>query len=327
MATSGSYNWSLNRDQAMLMAMVEINALGEQDTVTTLQATNAYINGFLAYKFNGMLKMWSIDGIKAPKRKQGYLFPVYQTANHSLGNSSSASHCTNSYVSTTISADEAALQTVISLTSTTGMTAADNIGIELDAGTRHWTTIVSVDSSTQVTITTAIPTAASASNTVITYTTRLNRPLEVLYGTVIDLKNSNQESPISSMSHDQYLQLPNKSTTGQPNQFYYDKVQAGTNPFYSQFSLYPAPANVHQIVKIVYTDMIQDLDASTDDIDLPQEWFYPVVFNYACELAYSYGKFTELEKLQPKADKMYQLLKDSSSDFENLQISLNQRDY
>jgi hypothetical protein len=86
--------------------------------------------------------------------------------------------------------------------------------------------------------------------------------------------------------------------------------------------IYPQPSVVTNIIKIIYSDAIQDLDNSTDDIDLPQEWLYPVMFCLAVELAPSYGKYTELQYLQPKADSMYELLKNASYDDEPITFKL-----
>ena len=53
---------------------------------------------------------------------------------------------------TTLDADEAASQTVLSVTSTSGFANSDNIGIELDDGTRQWTTISSFVADDTVTV-------------------------------------------------------------------------------------------------------------------------------------------------------------------------------
>lgn len=324
MSTSGSYNWTINRDEALLRACQEANILGQQDTVSDLQTSNIY--EFVQYKLSAMLSTWSIDGIKISKRKVAYLFPALLQHKYELGSPSGASNITNTYVSTTISANEAAGQTVLSITSTTGMTAADFIGIELNSGTRQWTTIVSVDSTTQVTVTAALTGAADAAKTVVSYTSKINRPLEVLYGTTLDIVSSNlTEVEIAPLSHDEYLKMPVKNTVGRPNNFYYDGQQNNSNPFTSSIYVYPEPQNVTNIIKLVYVDRIQDLDSSTDSLDLPSEWFETVVMNLACALMYSYGKKEMLGIFEPKAKDMYELLKQASADDTSITFSLDGR--
>ena len=311
MALSGSYNWVLNRDEVILRALQEINRLGEYDS-----SIPSDILAFCVYKLNGMLKMWSVDGIKLTSRKHGYLFPVASQRIYELGSASGASHVTASYNSTTISSAEALGQTVLSVTSSSGMTAADFVGIELNDGTRQWTTIVSVDSSTQITVTASLTAAAAAGNTVISYTTKLNRPLDIVYALSSDITVTNGlETELNQLSHNDYNKLSNKLLTNPSAfNFYYERNLSTTVPYLSKLYLYPVPTEVNKIVHFIYQDAIQDLDGSTDNFDLPQEWLYPVVYNLAAELAPTYGKFEELKFIQPKADKLYEMLKAASRD-------------
>ncbi len=320
MALSGSYNWSINRDETILLAFQLINVYDNDATTSSISTGDST----MAVKvLNGLLKMWSSDGILVTKRRKGYLFPAIDQSSYGLGSASGANHNTNTFVSTTLSAAEAAAQTVLSITSTTGMTAGDFIGIELDDGTRQWTTIVSVDSSTQATITTALTGAAASGNTVFTYTSKINRPLDVLYGTNIDYNTTSlTETQIDMISHDQYYKLPSKSSDGLPSQMFYNKQEYGTVPYYSLAYVYPTPSDVNQVMTFTYLDSIQDLDSSSDDIDLPQEALYPLAFNLACELGYFYGKFSELERLKPRADELYDKIRRSLSDPENMIIRL-----
>lgn len=316
MSTSGSYDFTLNRDAIITLAYQLINVYDLDATPSSTDIT------FASVLLNGLIKIWETEGVHLWKRRIAYVFPAKNDASYELGSVSGADHCTNSYVSTTISSNEAALQTVISLTSTTGMTVADFIGIELDAGTRQWTTIVSVDSATQVTITTAIATAAAAGNTVLTYTSKINRPLKVLRGTVIDLDNTNlNETTISPISYDAYFNLPIKSTGGSPNNFYYDKLMSNAMPHTGTLYVFPRPNNVNKIISISYLDSIQDFDGSTNNADMPQEWLYPLAYNLACELAIPFGKLQEIQIIQPKADAFKQTLQNFDSDTESLKIS------
>lgn len=285
--------FNLTKSELTTLILQEANIIGESQTPTTAQ-TNA-----VSTRLNLLFKKWEAEGINAWVRRLGYLFPAYNTASYSLG--SAGWHATNTYVSTTISADEAAAQTTLSLTSSAGMTASDFIGIELDDGTRQWTTISSVPDSTSVIINVALTSAASEDNTVITYTTKITRPLRIQYGTTLDLKNSNNETQLSIMSHDEYFQLPNKSQLGQPNQFYYDKLLGGTTPYTGTIYLYPTPQFVHQIIPFTYQESIADIVNSGDYTNFPQEWLYCILINGAVEMAQRYGKYTVSDKLQPKA--------------------------
>lgn len=239
MATSGSYNFALTRNNLITRAFQLINVYGFSATVQTNDLNYA------ADLLNSLIKQWQAEGIKLWKRRTAFLFPALNDYNYSIG--LSGDHCTNTYVKTTISANEASSQTVLSLTSTTGMTAADNIGIELDNGTRFWTTIVSVDSAVQVTITTGITGAAASGNTVVTYTSKINRPLRIIQANSLDFDSNNSETTMQPISHDEFFSYPSKSTGGKPCVFYYDKqLSSGV------LNLFPRPNNVNQISILLF---------------------------------------------------------------------------
>ena len=320
MATSGSYDYSLSRDSLILLAYQSINIYDKEATTADMSSADVTIaNNIL----NGLIKTWQTEGIKLWKRRIGYLFPAIGQRKYELGTASGADHCTNTYVATTLSAAEAAAQTVLSLTSTTGMTAADFIGIELDDGTRQWTTIVSVDSATQVTITTALTGAAASGNTVITYTTKLNRPLNVIRGTTLDLKSSSQtEQMMDPISHDTYFNMPTKSLAGVPNNFYYDKLITGATPHTASLYLYPQPNSVSKIITFSYQDSIQDFDSSANNPDFPQEWYYPLAINLGVELGYFLGKFNEIPIIEAHAKELKASCINFDSDNTALKVSI-----
>lgn len=318
MPTSGNYNFTLNRDGIITLAFQLINVYDLQDTPSTTD-----IN-FAANLLNGIVKVWETEGIKLWKRKQGYLFPALNQSSYQLGSISGSDNCTNSYIATTIAVAAANNASTIALTSVTGMAVNDNIGIELDNGIRYWTTITAINTGTKViTLANNITNTAAVNNTVITYTTKLNRPLQLINATVLDLKSNNTESLIQLIGHDEYKAFPVKNTAGKPNNIYYDKQINNALPYSGTLYLFPTPNLVSWIITFEYLDSIQDFTNSTDTMDLPQEWLYPLAFGLAVELGYAYGKFIELEKIEPHAQQLKQALMNFDSDTESLQIRLN----
>jgi len=309
--------FNLNKSDIITRAMQMINAIDFNATPTAEES--AYASDML----NLMIKKWEANGLNLWKRRIGYLFPAYNTASYSLG--SSGSNATLSYVDTTISAAEASGQTTLSVTSSSGMSANDYVGIELDDGTRQWTTISSVPSSTSIIVNSALTDDAAAGNTVIAYTTKITRPLRILRGTILDLENNDAEVNVQLIGHDEYFNLPIKSTLGRPNNFYYDKLLSGTTPYTGTLYLYPVPDNVNRILTFTFQESLADMTNSTDYAEIPQEWVYALIVNLACELAYSYGKFEELQMLQPKADAELAIVQLFDSDDANLTISFKSR--
>lgn len=310
MTTSGSYNYSLNRDQAIALAFNSLNIYALGATIRTADYD------FASAWLNIIIKSWQAEGMKMWKRRTATLFPAIDDHDYSM--SSSGWHVANTYVKTTISTSAAILATTLTLTSTTGMTAADFIGVELDNDTRQWTTIVSVDSSTQVTITTALTVAATAANTVLTYTSKINRPLRILQATTLDMDNSDNEVMMSPISYDQYRNYPIKTTPGRPIVYYYDKLlSAGV------LYIYPEPISVNTLINFTYHDAIQDMDASGDDFDFPVEYMKAVVLALMVELCFTYGKFTEHDILKMKAAEALDAVRYFDSDEEAIKYTFS----
>lgn len=116
------------------------------------------------------------------------------TATYNLNASSGDEASNNStVVETTISAAEASGQTVLSVTSSTGMTASDVVLIEMDDGTVHSTTIASVDSATQITVTAATDDTAATGNAVFSFTSKLERPLKIVNARLRDQDGNDRE--------------------------------------------------------------------------------------------------------------------------------------
>lgn len=69
---------------------------------------------------------------------------------------------------TTLTDGEPQAETVMKVGDSTSMLATDIVGVALDSGAIHWTTIASVDSGTQITLTDALPSVAAAGKAVYT---------------------------------------------------------------------------------------------------------------------------------------------------------------
>ena len=264
--------------------------------------------------FQSMIKLWQCEGIQLWNRRQATLFTAYQDEQYTISNT--GDHCTNSYVNTTLSAAEASGQTILSVTSSTGMTAGDNVGIELDGLSRQWTTIVSVDSSTQITVTTALTGAAASGSTVVAYTSKISdRPLRILNARTIDLNNSKSSVEMEQIGYAEYFNTPVKTTDGRANNYYYDKLlDSGILYFF------PRPNNVDILVEFTYHEALEDVDAATNNVDFPTEWTLPLIYGLAVELCVAYGKFQELQTIRPIADQYKALAREFDSDEDPLYI-------
>ena len=308
MARSGSYNYSMDRDTIIKRAQNIANI------VNLNQAARGDDHDFAVDIFQSMIKMWQAEGIQLWNRRQATLFTGYQDEQYSISNS--GDYCTNSYVNTTLSSAEALGQTILSVTSSTGMTAADYIGIELDDGTRQWTTIASVDSSTQITVDDALTAAAASGNTLVAFTNKISdRPLRILDMRRVQLDDSKITSSMEQIGYSEYFNIPLKTTDGSPSNYYYDKLlDAG------QLYVFPRPDDVNILLEFTYHEALEDVDSGTDNVDFPSEWTLALIWGLAALLMPAYGKFQELPIIEAKANEYKTLVREFDSDESPLYI-------
>lgn len=273
MAASGSKNYAVTRANIIEGALRKIGVYDSQDPISGPDTASA------SQALNLMVKEWVARGIDIWLRDTVTLFIQPDTKSYSLGSTNMAS----SYVETTLSSAESANATVIGVASSTGMSASDNIGIKLDDDTIHWDTIATVDSATQVTITTGIASAASSGKKVYAYTTAAGRPTKIVSAYRSD-KNG-IDTTIDIIGEEEYFALSNKGSAGPPVVIWYQPtLTAGT--------LYVWPvdggATWDKIVMSVqyYPD---DFDAAGDNPEFGIEWGNVLVWSLAAELASEHG--------------------------------------
>jgi hypothetical protein len=279
-ASSGSVDFSVNRDEIIKAALRAARIIGKDQTPDSTHITTG------AEALNMIVKQWQgkadfAPGLKVWSRKVAYLF--LQQGEHQYDLGPSGDHWTGTYYSTTTDAAEATSQTVISVTSTTNMTASDNIGIVLDDGTIHWSTISSISAGDTVTIATGLASAAASGNRVFWYTSKARRPLEILTAVLRD--TSNIDSPMYPFSLEAFEGLQDKTADGTPQYYHYEAML--TN---GRISLDVEPDDVTKVVRVVFLGALEDFDAVADTPDYPQEWYRALKFQLAMDL---WGEYKE----------------------------------
>lgn len=276
MATSGSVDFTVNRDEIIQAAMEAARAIGAGESIAAEDQVVA------ERELNLLVKMWQgvndfAPGMKVWSRKRATLFLQKNTHQYSLG--PSGDHWTSSYVRTTLSADEATSSTAMDVTSTTGMTVGDYIGVVLDDDTLHWTTIAAIPST--VTLTTGLPSAASSGNYVYTYTTKARRPISLMTMSLrtVDSNSETTDSPMSFLSLKNYEAISSKTAQGTPTAGYYEATLTDGTLYLDR-----EPGDVDDQLRIVYLSPIEDFDATSDTPDYPAEYYSALVYELACRL-------------------------------------------
>jgi hypothetical protein len=184
-------------------------------------------------------------------------------------------------VQTTLSADAAASATSLSLTTTSGMSASDNIGIVLDSGDIQWTTISGAPGS-PTTIASGLTGAASSGNVVFTYTTKINRPQRIVSAYRRDINGN--DTPITLISRQEYADQAKKSSQGKTIQAFYDP-QLTNGVLYT----WPTADLATDVIRFWHERVIEDFDTTSDNPDFPIEWAEALVSGLRYRLAPSFG--------------------------------------
>lgn len=296
MATSGSVNFNQTCLQVIQDAYALIRVGIEEEALTNQQAQEG------RSVLNTMVKAWGADGLHLWTKTECGLFLVASQQKYDLSSSSSDHHAlVTDIVQTTLSADEASGQTVLSVTSGSSFAASDRAGIELDDGTVQWVTVSSSTIST-ITVGTALTSAAASGNTVYGYTTKLPRPNRILQVRVRDEDGNEIECDI--VERPDYFRLPNKDSTGKVTQAYYDP-QRDNGYLY----VWPTSSNSTDTLRFTAERVIEDFDTLTNNADLPVEWLEPLAFNLAYRLSYRHSfPLAERQLLKIEAEQMKEKL-------------------
>jgi hypothetical protein len=286
MATSGVTTYSLTETDVISDALQSIGAYAAGETI------GADDYALARRKLNMIVKQWmgSSDfapGLKLWSRKRGYLFLQTGQAVYTLG--PTGDNATSSYVATTISADEASGQTVISLTSITGISASDKIGVELDSGAIHWTTVSGAPSGGTATLAVALTGNAAAGNKVYAYTTKVRKPQEILTAVLRD--NNGVDSYFDPfMSLEEYEGISDKASDGDPSGWYFEDGITNATVYLDR-----EPNDVTKVIRFVFLSPVEDLTTTTDTIDYPQQWYRPLCAQLMLDCAPAFEKSVKQE--------------------------------
>lgn len=305
MTTSGSTSFTQTRDQIITTAfeLLSIYGIGR-----TIEAEDHQ----LAVKlFQMMIKAWQTDGLHLWPKEQGVLYITPYTEKYQLGNESGDAYATllSDQVMTRLNGALLTSATSITVDSTAGMTTGDFIGVVLADKTIHWTTLT-VNSSTTLTLSIGVVSAANDDAYIYTFTSRISKPLRILQTrlvTGIDNRTttSNQvEMNMGELSYQEYMQFPNKMTYGTPNQYMYLPKRVK-----GEFYLWPRPNDGSKRVHFTFERMLEDVNNIDDECDFPTEWLEAVAFQLAVRLGIAYGKEQKLAAgLAPMASAMMEKL-------------------
>ncbi len=270
MATSGVTSFTTTRDQIIRSAALEVSAIGLGVTMSAEMLQD------FALTMNAMIKHWQGKGLKIWSVREGTLFPAAGQTRYSAG-AGATDHITDTYVPTYLSADAAAGDVLLRVDATTSVTVGDHLGVIMDTGYMHWTTVVSKLVSS-VTVADALTVRASEGSAVFTYTNRIPKPIRVVDArrhTII----SDISSPVEILSHQEYRALPNKASTGSISHIQYDPQR-----LVGYFNIWSVPATLTELLKFTWWAPLEIFSTGGNNPDFPEEWINCLKWNLAKEM-------------------------------------------
>lgn len=302
MSTSGSWNYSRSAGDIAQAAFEGLGVISPGVTISSAQ------QNFALTRLNMLVKQLQGDidrvpGLKIWTRQRVALFLEYGQQEYLVGPASTDSRCATTWGHTTIDVAEAASQTIISVAATTDsttnprssvtMTASDIIGIELDDGTMHWSTVSSISAGDTVTIADATAGAAAAGNHVYWFTSRAQR-FPLLESVLLRNADNNTDQPLdvlrTAAEYDQGV--PDKYSDGNPTCLLVEPLRLNT-----RILLDTQPNDMGYFLLMTALYPAEDYDSANDDIAFPQEYYLPLAWELGFIMAPSYGSrwTTEME--------------------------------
>lgn len=278
MTTSSSWNYSVTAAQIIQAVLENLGRFQPGETVT------ASDSALILQRLNFVVKMLQgnadmSQGLKVWTRQRIGLFLNKGQQSYLIGPAATDAKASTQFGITTISADEAAAQTTLSVTAITDttnypgttvtMTAADIIGIVLNDGTIQWTTITSTGTGpfTVVIPASGLTSAASAGNKVYWFTSRAQRFPELEFAV---LRNSDHIDVSLDVYTDvqQYEALADKTADGDPVAILVEPLRLNTR-ITTDFQ----PTDVTKQIILTAFYPAEDYTSSANDIAFPQEFF------------------------------------------------------
>lgn len=289
MATSGSTNFTETRDEIIedALRLAGVLDITESPSGPVSEAADRALDSYLKYLMARGLQLW--------RQTEGVLFLVEGQESYGLGSTGDEATRVSDLVATALNGAAATSATALTVDLTTGMAIGDRIGIELATGIRHWTTILTIPTSATLTITTGLASAASDNATVYTYTTKIERPLRI--SNVRSRDTDGLESPLASVSRQEYMGQPDKAADGKPVMVHYSPQLANGTLY-----VWPTADDVTDQIRFTFERIIEDVDTGDDNFDLPVECLEPLKYGLGLRLAHKYGKLDRIQYLKPEAE-------------------------
>lgn len=287
---SGTYVFSVTRDQIIRQAMLDIGALAEGEYPTASEISDC------AFKLNMMVKQWMgntdfAPGLKVWTRKRAELFLGNTQYTYQLGqngdhwvDSTDGLPYPQAYGQTTLTAAKVAGTTVLQVAATAQLNIGDFLGILIGADI-FWTTVSNIGAGTATIPAPGLPAAAISGAYVWNYTNKAVRPLTIVAAVLRDIYAN--DTPLDLLTVERYESLPTKTAPtnlADPTSILYESQFSNPQPNGRLYIDCGGAQDVTKHIHVVYLAPVQDFVNPGDAPDYPQPWYRPLVLGHAKDI-------------------------------------------
>ena len=232
---------------------------------------------------NAMLKAWQTR-FTIWVDSEVCLFLAKDAQTYTLGPSGSPCCLLSEVAAAQLSVNAAAGATALTVDDNTGTDSGDAVGVQLDDGTLFWTSQNgAVSGTTDITLSTGVTTAASAGNSVFTYSSQIARPIEIIEARLRDTTDS--DSPlIVHEGRREFMEITDKTSSGDATDILLLPTTTNATAY-----VWPVADDVSNRIVMTVRRTIGDFSSSLD-FDGPPESKEAIIYNLALRLASEYDK-------------------------------------
>ena len=292
MALSNSFDFTLTRDTCIQEALQQLGVIGAGETPSSADYTDC------AVTLNLMLKAWQNKEVAQNLIRRFYVFLNDDQREYTLSTTAanSAPSCYNFYTDT-LAADYVDGGTTLTVTTGTGAADGDELIVVPDSGVNGVSDVESGGTTTTLVVP-DINIDAESGKRYYAFTSRVARPVNIMYAERHLQPTSNgEDNVINTVSHQvkigerrDWADLSAKHTEGATNMVWFN--EGGNTGDWNDATLHvwPEPTGAQgEYLEIWGQYTIDDLDASTNNFNLPSRWYLAVAFNLAKWVASKYG--------------------------------------
>ena len=312
MATSGSYNYSVSALTVIQKSLEDLQVVQEGESPTAAQLAKALVSLNMLVKQHQGLE-FGAPGQKVHSRQRVNLFMAVGQQTYLIGPGSSDARAAVAIGRTTIDVAEASGQTTLSVAETTdtttdptsskAMATSDIIGVELDDGTIHWSTISSISAGDTVTIADATSDTAAVGNYVWWFTARAQRFPHIESAVIRDENRNDVPLTIYRTQAEYDEGVPSKYQDGRPTCILVEPLLTQT-----RVTLDAQPTDITDTIVLTVLYPAEDYDASegSDTLAFPQEAYRFFSWELAFDLSAWAGHWTQqMEMNRQEARSLY----------------------